>query len=199
MSQILRQSTAVVVRVGPAVDRIDGNTPETTLTLAAADQAELLKAAGVATVDISGNTFTAVTGADGWFDLTLTASNTDTVGDLSIVIQDQDLCLPVFARFQVVEETIYDNVYAPAAPGWGGSVGSGAIETCITVNTDGGLPIDGVEVWISTDAAGANVVAGTLVSDAMGEVTFMLDAGSYYVWRQKSGYNFTNPQSITVS
>jgi len=30
-------------------------------------------------------------------------------------------------------------------------------------------------------------------------VTFMLDAGTYYVWREKAGENFTNPQEWSVS
>lgn len=77
--------------------------------------------------------------------------------------------------------------------------GSGAVSYPITVNNESSNPIDGVEVWVSTDSAGTNVVAGTLSTDASGIVTFMLDAGSYYVWRQKSGYNFTNPVAITVT
>lgn len=99
------------------MDSIDGVTPETGITLAAADQAEALKAAGAATVDISGNTWTAITGADGWYDLTLITTDTDTVGDLTIVIQDASVCLPVFVRFVVMEEAAYDQLYAAAAPG----------------------------------------------------------------------------------
>ena len=77
--------------------------------------------------------------------------------------------------------------------------GSGAVSFPVTINDEGGDPIDGVEVWISTDSAGASVVAGTLSTDALGLATFMLDAGTYYLWRQKSGYNFTNPVTIVVS
>jgi hypothetical protein len=76
--------------------------------------------------------------------------------------------------------------------------GAGASSQKITCKV-GGNPIDGVEVWVTTDAAGYNVAAGTLSTDASGEVTFMLDPGDYYVWRQKAGYNFTNPQEITVT
>jgi hypothetical protein len=61
-----------------------------------------------------------------------------------------------------------------------------------------GLPIDGAEVWVTTDSAGANVIAsGT--TNAYGVVTFMLDAGTVYVWSKKAGYNFTNPDQETVS
>jgi hypothetical protein len=80
--------------------------------------------------------------------------------------------------------------------GGGGTGGAGASEFIATVN-DGSNPLDGVEVWVTTDALGVNVAAsGT--TDALGHVTFMLDLGDYYLWRQLAGYNFTNPQQITV-
>lgn len=114
---ILRQSTQVIVRLGPFMDSLNAVTPETGVTLAAADQAELLKAAGAATVDISGNTFAAVTNCAGWYDLTLSTTDTNTVGDLTVVIQDESVCLPVCKTFQVVEEAVYDQLYASSAPG----------------------------------------------------------------------------------
>ena len=108
-----------------------------------------------------------------------------------------------------------DTLYAVAEVEWNGSneitlqavadnvsdvtvIGSGALSTTITVD-DGTNPLDGVEVWITTDEAGSNVIAGSLTTDANGQVTFMLDAGTYYVWQQLAGYDFTNPQTITVS
>ncbi len=81
----------------------------------------------------------------------------------------------------------------------GGNIGSGSVTVTITTNDTSNNPLDGVKVWISTDSAGTNVVAGVIVSDAAGLTTFLLDAASYYVWRQLAGYNFTNPQAITVS
>ena len=117
MSQLLRQSTQIKVRIGPAVAVGDGFTPVTTLSLSSADEAELLKADGAATVSISGATFAAITGADGWYDLTLTTSHTDTVGTLDVVINDDSLILPIFARFQVVEEAVFDAYFAASATG----------------------------------------------------------------------------------
>ena len=115
----LRQSTSRVVRVGPFVDVTDGFTPETAVTLTGggdnADEAEALKAAGAVTADISAATWAAIAGADGWYDLTLTASHTDTVGDLTIVIQNDSVHLPVFAAFEVIEEAIFDGLYAASA------------------------------------------------------------------------------------
>ena len=113
--QILKADTQVIVRVGPFVDSIDGVTPETGVTLGAADQAELLKHNGTATVDISMSTWAAIIGCDGWYDLTLTMSNTDTEGLLTIVIQDSSVCLPVFANFMVVNANVYNSLYAVAA------------------------------------------------------------------------------------
>lgn len=80
-----------------------------------------------------------------------------------------------------------------------GATGSGAISYTVTVNDESAQPLDGVEVWITSDSAGTTVVAGTLNTNAAGQVTFMLDAGTYYLWRQLSRYNFTNPLTITVA
>lgn len=114
---LLKQSTEIKVRIGPFVDVSDGFTPETGVALSTADEAELLKADGAATVSISAATWAAVTGADGWYDLTLTTSHTDTVGELLVVVQDDSVCLPVHARFQVVEEAVYDALFAGSAAG----------------------------------------------------------------------------------
>ena len=114
MTRILRQSTEIVVRIGPFVDVTDGKTPETGIDLATADEAEALRAA-TATLDISGATWAAVTGADGWYSLTLTTTATNTIGELIIVVQDDSVCLPVWNSFQVIEEAAYDAIYATSA------------------------------------------------------------------------------------
>lgn len=63
--------------------------------------------------------------------------------------------------------------------------------------TDGVNPLDGVQVWVSTDSAGSNIVASGN-TDAFGHVTFYLNNGTYYFWKQLSGYSFTNPETVTV-
>jgi hypothetical protein len=77
--------------------------------------------------------------------------------------------------------------------------GAGAISYVYTLTDSAdGNPIDGAEVWVTTDAAGVNVIAsGT--TNSSGIVTFMLDAGTYYFWRKRSGYNFVNPDLETVA
>ena len=51
-----------------------------------------------------------------------------------------------------------------------------------------GTPIANAEVWITADAEGSRVVAGTRQTDTAGVVSFLLDGGHvYYVWLQKEG------------
>jgi hypothetical protein len=76
--------------------------------------------------------------------------------------------------------------------------GTGARPTKISVRDSNNQPIAGVAVWVSSDAAGADMVAGTLRTDDMGLATFVLDPGSYWVWRQHPSVQFTNPQPLTV-
>jgi hypothetical protein len=77
--------------------------------------------------------------------------------------------------------------------------GAGTILHTYTITDSGdGSPIDGVEVWVSTDAAGVNVVASGYTNSS-GVFSVMLDAGTYYFWRKRSGYNFVNPDQETVS
>jgi hypothetical protein len=77
--------------------------------------------------------------------------------------------------------------------------GAGAITWTYTL-TDGdtGLPISNANVWATTDIAGANIVASD-ETDLNGIVTFYLDAGTIYIWRQKAGYNFNNPDIEVVA
>ena len=78
--------------------------------------------------------------------------------------------------------------------------GGGSTSYAVTVTRpDGTTPISGASVWVTTDSAGGNVIAGTLTTDGSGVATFMLDAGAYYLWRQAEGWNFANPTAITVS
>lgn len=113
--QVLKADTAIKVRIGPFVDVGDGFTPETGVTLGSADEAELLKANGAATLDISGSTWAAVSGCDGWYDLSITTGNTDTEGTLDIIVQDDSVCLPVHKQFQVVNANVFDSLWGTAA------------------------------------------------------------------------------------
>ncbi len=79
-----------------------------------------------------------------------------------------------------------------------GGMGAGALTRTIGV-TSGGNPVEGASVWVSTDAAGTNIVAGPLTTDSMGEVTVLLDAGTYYAWVQSDGLNAVEGEVFTLS
>ena len=79
------------------------------------------------------------------------------------------------------------------------TLGAGAILHTTTILNPASVPIEGVAAWVTSDISGQNIIAGTQYSSANGTVSFMLDAGSYYIWMQKSGWDFSNPSQFTVS
>ena len=79
-----------------------------------------------------------------------------------------------------------------------GGAGSGAITWVYNLKDNLGAPVADATIWVTSDLAGANVLASGL-TDAYGNATFYLDAGVVYVWGAKSGYNFINPDLETVS
>lgn len=80
------------------------------------------------------------------------------------------------------------------------TLGSGAITFTYTLTSSvDATPIADADVWVTTDAAGSNVVASGQ-TNASGIVTFYLDAGTVYVFRQKSGWDFDpNPDTEVVA
>lgn len=111
---IVKADTATTVPVGPFVDVTDGYTMETGVDISAADSAAILKNGASSVVDVSSNTFTAITGMDGMYNLSLTASNLDTEGRLVVVIEDVSLCRPVKQEIMVVNANVWDSLYAEA-------------------------------------------------------------------------------------
>lgn len=109
--QWLRQSTQRKVVIDGVVAVGDGFTPVTSLTLTGADEAELMKHDAAATVDISGRTFAAIASNDGAYNLTLTTTDTNTLGMASIEINDDSLILPVKKEFMVVPAQVWDSLF----------------------------------------------------------------------------------------
>ena len=104
-----------------------------------------------------------------------------------------------FSAASDAQEAIRDRGDAAWVTGAGGVAGSGADAVTLTIEDDDGDPVANADVWISTDEAGATVVAGSLSSNDVGEVEFMLDAGvTYYCWRAKAGINFDNPATFVA-
>lgn len=89
---------------------------------------------------------------------------------------------------------------AHGAGSWAGTiVGDDSVEWTYTVyQEDGVTPLPDCRVWVTTDTAGQNVVAGPYVSDYFGVVTFILNTGPHYIWRRKTGWQFDNPDFEVV-
>lgn len=159
---LLKQSTAATVRVGPFVDITDGVTPETGVTLSGADQAEILKASG-GVVDISGATWAAITNCAGWYDLSVTTSHSDTLGMLTVVVQDADVALPVFVRAMVVPAMIWDSLVG----------GTDVLQTDVTqfggtnATTSGGRPEVNTTHAAGTAWGSGAITAASIASNAI--------------------------------
>lgn len=110
----LRADTLVKVIVGPLVSVSDGFTRVSTFSLSAADVAELVKNDSDTVVDISGNTLTPLTGAAGYYALTITAAQLDTEGGLAVLLADDSLILPYQKDLMVMNANAWDALYAAA-------------------------------------------------------------------------------------
>jgi len=111
---ILRQSTAVDVLIGPFVDTTDGNTVEAGKTLdvelSKNGQGLANKSDSTAPADDDGAS------VRGYYNCELDATDTNTVGTLMLCVHHAD-ALPVWHSYQVVEEAIYDALFAASATG----------------------------------------------------------------------------------
>ena len=111
MALILKQSTAVDVLIGPFVDETDGKTAETGLTISQADVRLSKNAQNMAQKNDSTS---AAHDELGYYNCELDATDTDTVGTLVLAVHESG-ALPVRHEFQVVEEAIYETIYAASA------------------------------------------------------------------------------------
>ena len=74
--------------------------------------------------------------------------------------------------------------------------GAGASAKTVKVTLTGsGAAVPNCDVWLTSDVAGTDVVAGAQSTNDSGIVTFYVDIGTtYYVWVNKAGsYSYTNP------
>jgi len=98
----------------------------------------------------------------------------------------------------MVEES--DGTYRLTAAAMNAGAGPGAYTCTLNIKDDDGNNLESVAVWISTDEAGNNVIAGVEYTSAAGNVEFMLDYDvAYWRWCELDGYNFDNPKTFTPS
>lgn len=116
MNGYLKQSTASQVRtIGPFVDDTDFKTLEDALTIANTDIKVKKNGAASANKNSGGAT---ADGAAGLYHLTWNATDTDTVGEVSYSVKVAG-ALVVFGTYVVLEEAVYDALFAASAPGYG--------------------------------------------------------------------------------
>lgn len=152
MAQTLKQSTAVDVLIGPFVDILDGATSETgeSPTVKLSKNGQALGAKSDATTPVSD--------ADGYYNCELDATDTNTVGTMILTVAASATALPIRHEFQVMEEAVYDALFASSAAAFDANqrvdVGSW-LGTAVT--TSGTTAKPEVDVFgISDDATAAN-------------------------------------------
>jgi len=107
----LKQSTAYTFRFGPFLDDGDGKTVEPSLTIE--DSHIRVSKAGANFIDKAETSNSAYDEA-GFYVVVLNDTDTNTVGELQIACHMTG-ALPVFKTFYVVEEAIYDAMFAASA------------------------------------------------------------------------------------
>lgn len=157
----LRQSTAVDILFGPFVDETDGKTAETGLTL----DVEVSKN-GQALVnknDSTTPTHDAAGSVDGYYNCELDTTDTNTVGQLMVVAHASG-ALPVWQYYQVVEEVVYDALFASSATGAFTGVSVNALTTAALT-----------DVWATDTLTEAYAADGAAATPA--QLLYMLWAG----------------------
>jgi len=143
----LRQSTASQeVILGPFVDSTDGVTPENALTIANTD-IQIWKSGAItlANKNLGGATY--ITGSNGLYYAVLDATDTDTVGGLDIHVYVTG-ALPIKKEAYVLEEAIYDALFATGASGFDANarVDVAAIAGVAQTGNDNGADINAILV-----------------------------------------------------
>lgn len=153
MAYILRQSTAVDILIGPFVDSTDGFTSEAALSpvVEVSKNGQALVAKNDAT--------TPVYDSLGYYNCELDATDTNTVGTLDVVVEGSATALPVRVQCQVIEEQVYDRIYAASALGPLSAAETNA--ECDTALTDYDPP---TRAELTSDISGLNNISAADVN-----------------------------------
>ena len=160
----LRQATSQVILFGPCLDIGDGVSEEVSLTLAQADMRLSKDGGAFAEKNASGN---ATHDSDGWYNTTLDATDTATVGELILNVHQPANMLPVWLRWWVIEEAVYDAHYGASAEGpLQGTTAGNTLD--VTAAGEAGIDLDNTvgtlsAAQIATDAIGSAELATTAV------------------------------------
>jgi len=151
---ILKQSTAATIKLGPFVDDTDGKTAETALTIGQAD-IRLSKNGG----DIAQtNNATGATHDElGYYDIPLDTTDTGTLGRLRVLVSKAG-ALPVWQDFVVVTANVYDSMFSTD------KLDVAVVEMATDVLTAAAVKADAVTKIQSGLATPTNITAGTITT-----------------------------------
>ena len=92
------------------------------------------------------------------------------------------------------------NALEQAPTGGGGGAGAGAFKITLTTKLGNGSLVSECDcIFTTSDTAPDVDIYANDRSDANANVIFYVDAGTYYLWRQKAGVNFgDNPVTVAV-
>lgn len=163
----LRQSTAQTIRFGPCLDKTDGVTEETALTLAQADMRLSKDGGAFAQKSAAGN---ATHDSDGWYSTSLSTTDTNTVGELILNVHQPANMLPVWLRWWVLEEAVYDAMFGASAAGPLQSTTAGRTLD-VTATGEAGIDLDNTSgtlaaAQIATDAITADKIAANAITSS---------------------------------
>ena len=170
MPGFLKQATAAQSRaLGPFVDSTDFLTPETGLTIANTDIKLVVNGGASADKNSGGGTHR----VNGVYGVTFDATDTATIGEMEVSVVVAG-ALPVFDKYVVLEEAVYDALFAASAPGYLQPTTAGRT---LDVSAGGEAGIDWANIGSPTTAQNLSatnidvdqVVAS--VSGAVGSVT----------------------------
>ncbi len=155
----LRQSTSQLIEIGPFLDFSDGVTEEVALTIANTD----IRLSKDGAVWVNKNSGGATHREDGWYDLTLDATDTATVGELKLKVQDPATHLPVWETYWVIEEAVYDDFFGAAAPGYLRPT-TAARTLDVTAAGEAGIDLDNTVGTLVAAQFGADFIDATKVA-----------------------------------
>ena len=181
MSQyfILRQSTSVILPIGPFIDLVAG-TAEAALTIAKTE-VWLSKNGGAFANKAEGSTATnEMANSGGFYEIKLDTDDTDTPGMLTCSIVDAAAdAIPLGFTATVLEEAIYDALYKASATGFN-AAGQVALLTATQTQiddilTDTGTTLDGLIDGLVTSIASILEDTGTTLNTKLDTIDNFLD------------------------
>ena len=160
--QYLKTNTAVRVCLGPFLDKTDGVTPETALTVSnckitAVAETDENSAPTLVLDNVAGNdatnTLAHITGDDaGFYELKLTAGNVNRLGRFTVQVNDAANHCPVWKEFMILPANAFDALIAGSGVGLRADV-QGWLGSAPAAVTVAGVPEVDITHWSGTAVA----------------------------------------------